>query len=1004
MIMKKSFLVVLVLLLSFTFTVAVIDSDAGVSDTSSIRTQSTQQLPALNVPYNEPVFGTSIRRISDSTRGFEIFNPGELGPDDPLRIVFDHERHEYSQHQAFNSDNSLIIMSTSADPNNYLVRDVETLNVVWTFPAFGAGVNPASVVDALRWNPLNPNEIIHFNNQLTNRQVDLGYNVEPVVILKTNVRAGNTNDQNVRVSATQIIADLSQAPNNYYWANGGRSRSYESLSRDGKYLALFVRKGADVNSPMYFVVYDIINNLVALELRQDQLDPGNQDCANNEGAINWVAVSPLGNYMVVQWNAAADETSAGRCTGVETYSLSTRQYSGHIGRSPAHSDLGIDHQGNEIYVTNYNANTPEGVSTGMLTVMPLPGVNNFMAVTNDGGINTGIGLRSILDTIGDFHVTHLSCKGPNGVCVITSDYNFERFTPISGNEPFDSEVYLVYTRGTASPGDNSRVVVQRLVHHRSIGCEDNSGAPLVNRLNYVDGLYNYRAQPQATISRNGDLVVFASNFGSCDNGAEDYLLDVSVPGADVPNEQSDQPNTRQLNDNQQQNQQPNDNQQSTNSGDVDLNNILNLDDVFTIINSIIGRTTLTGTALGNANVCGATQPGVRDLIAIINAIISNSAPQCMQQQTNLPSNNNQDPVINSINGVDVRSGNVPQLVVENGAVIDIPIASVGVGTLTFDITNYATFAGGFEYLFSWVPNNVGSGMLTRTLRFTTVLNDGSNIGVVGVPDIITVRVSDGTNEDMKQISILVVEPGNERDNQPLTNDQASNAADNQGTTPNNLNTPAAGTMSFFVTSDRVEVNRVPVQGGDFGGLAGADAFCDLLGDEALAAQNLQGKTWKAYLSTSTVDARDRIGTGPWYNANGDLVASNVGDLHDTNWNSRAQILTQFGDFVFGAQHDVITGSNRQGRKFVVGSDEYNRVFDEWAGSLKAPQNIGLYCNDWTSNLPNLRTVTGHSDWVGGINDNPGIDDDYWNSDHVTGCDAARMQADQGDIRIYCFAE
>src|SRR5690606_30987322 len=83
---------------------------------------------------------------------------------------------------------------------------------------------------------------------------------------------------------------------------------------------------------------------------------------------------------------------------------------------------------------------------------------------------------------------------------------------------------------------------------------------------------------------------------------------------------------------------------------------------------------------------------------------------------------------------------------------------------------------------------------------------------------------------------------------------------------------APANMSFFVTSTN------PGKGGDLGGLAGADAHCQSLA----AAVGAGGKTWRAYLSTSTVDAKDRIGNGPWYNSKGDLIAQNVADLHSDN--------------------------------------------------------------------------------------------------------------------------
>jgi hypothetical protein len=216
---------------------------------------------------------------------------------------------------------------------------------------------------------------------------------------------------------------------------------------------------------------------------------------------------------------------------------------------------------------------------------------------------------------------------------------------------------------------------------------------------------------------------------------------------------------------------------------------------------------------------------------------------------------------------------------------------------------------------------------------------------------------------------------------------------------------AAATMSFFVTSRRVE-NPIgtAVRGGNFGGLAGADAFCNALGVEAGSA-----RTWRAYLSTAGANARDRIGTGPWFNSEGTLVANNVNELHDTSWTT--PILTEGGQNVEFERHDVVTGSTRQGRNFVNQAAELNRVYTEWPGSPYTDLVDNTpYCNDWTFTGPNQNpgdvtevTVVGHTDDVRGIVDNPGQDDNYWNSDHVTSCHEINMAADLGDIRIFCFA-
>ena len=129
---------------------------------------------------------------------------------------------------------------------------------------------------------------------------------------------------------------------------------------------------------------------------------------------------------------------------------------------------------------------------------------------------------------------------------------------------------------------------------------------------------------------------------------------------------------------------------------------------------------------------------------------------------------------------------------------------------------------------------------------------------------------------------------------------------------------APANMSFFVTSSN------PGKGGNLGGLAGADAHCQSLA----AAVGAGGKTWRAYLSTDTVNAKDRIGNGPWYNAKGQVVAQNANDLHANPGGGmpfKQIALTEKGAVVNGVgdspnQHDILTGSTAEGRAFTLHLD------------------------------------------------------------------------------------
>ena len=218
-------------------------------------------------------------------------------------------------------------------------------------------------------------------------------------------------------------------------------------------------------------------------------------------------------------------------------------------------------------------------------------------------------------------------------------------------------------------------------------------------------------------------------------------------------------------------------------------------------------------------------------------------------------------------------------------------------------------------------------------------------------------------------------------------------------------------MSFFVTSRPIEVAGQPVTGGDFGGLEGADAFCAQLAEDAIPAN---GRTWRAFLSDTMTDARDRIGTGPWVNASGQTIATDVDTLF-ANPPTANLIRDENGRAWNGGvsqRHDVITGSNRDGRRFTQ-LDEMLMGHSNPEGSLFSfPDGSFAYevpvfdfsCNNYSTNnggaMSQNFTVVGHLDWSE-LPEGTGSDD--WITSHVTACDQSEMNLSGGDIRIYCFA-
>jgi hypothetical protein len=193
------------------------------------------------------------------------------------------------------------------------------------------------------------------------------------------------------------------------------------------------------------------------------------------------------------------------------------------------------------------------------------------------------------------------------------------------------------------------------------------------------------------------------------------------------------------------------------------------------------------------------------------------------------------------------------------------------------------------------------------------------------------------------------------------------------------------TMGFFITSAGLG------NGADLGGLEGADRHCQSLA-QAVGAGN---RTWRAYLSTQAVggaqavNARDRIGRGPWQNTKGVVIAKDVDELHGNNHLTKQTALNEKGEMVNGRgdtpnRHDILTGSTPDGRAFPSGEDRT--------------------CGNWTKSTQGAAMV-GHHDRMG-LNEEPPAKS--WNSSHPSrgpdgGCSQADLRSTGGDGLFYCFA-
>ena len=184
-------------------------------------------------------------------------------------------------------------------------------------------------------------------------------------------------------------------------------------------------------------------------------------------------------------------------------------------------------------------------------------------------------------------------------------------------------------------------------------------------------------------------------------------------------------------------------------------------------------------------------------------------------------------------------------------------------------------------------------------------------------------------------------------------------------------------LGFFITSVGSG------DGANLGGLAGADAHCQKLA----SAVGAGSRTWRAYLSGTEngkpVNARDRIGSGPWANAKGVIIAQNVAELHGENKLTKETQLTEKGAIVNGRgdtpnMHDILTGSQLDGTAFTDGTDHT--------------------CNNWTSNSTGSAQV-GHHDRQGG-----GANPTSWNNAHASkGCSQQALVGTGGNGFFYCFA-
>lgn len=366
--------------------------------------------PAPGETVTDPAFGATITRLTDRGDG-EGFGT-----------------HIYAQLQAFSPDSDYILL---VEDGLYTVRRLDDLAAM---PVDASGWN------APRWQPDEPHTLVHFDSN----------DDATVRVLHTHVTTGEES-----LVYTFPAAYAYVRPN----------QSFDELSRDGRWMAGMLTRedgesvifaldlGGEPGAEPALGATLAISDLYAADCAPDPewgvLEP------------DWIGMSPLGTYLVVQW--VRDGTA--RCSGLESFDPVTGAFVGRAYEGHQHGDLGVTPDGEEFFMTFELASAEDPNRPGIGLRM-LPGTETISEPRH----------LLTLDWADDGHI---SCQGPAGMCLVTYGG-----WPDDGWTPFERELFLLGTDGS----------IERLAHHRSSSCA-------------------YWVQPRASISADGRYVVFASDWG-----------------------------------------------------------------------------------------------------------------------------------------------------------------------------------------------------------------------------------------------------------------------------------------------------------------------------------------------------------------------------------------------------------------------------------------------------------------------------------------------------------
>jgi len=846
-------------------------NNAGIGDATGVLQAADllgTGIPQLNQPVTDPTFNVRFKRITDATSrsgGYAV--------------------HDYSQLQAFSYDNRYILLNGD---QGYIVKDVATAQTVRTL----ADSNDFGV-NAPRWRG-NTHNIIFFDDngdstlRLEQLNVDSG-SVTPLFTFPANY---------------QTIVTVS---------------SSDELSNDGRWLAgLATTPSGNVifslNIEESITQFQLVGTQVPIsdlfqptgscEIYTD-IDENGQPIVYGAVDPDWIGVSPLGNYLIVQWER--DGTTP--CSGLELRNIQTGALIANIRDRHDHGSLGLTADGREAFLS-IMGESPENSQLPALAYWEL----------GDRSSNP-----HFLLTI-PWNLDHVSCVGPRGICAVTSYY-------AEGNQRqvFDGEIYLIGF-------DRS---VKRLLHHRSSEC-------------------GYWVQPRASISRDGRYIVFDSDLQietggqtSCERlntlegGGEVYIIDLgaapTLGGGSPPAQCSPDCGPSQRCDT------------SGTPRCVCITGTTSCNSQCVNINTDNNNCGACGTACASSQTC------------------NNGACQSSGQ-----------PPTNAVLGDVTGPNNAPDGILTTQDVLGI------------------------------IDHILGRRVLAGQALTNANLDNNAAINVLDVIELINRIV--GTSSQPVACAArdrTACTPGNScPGNTPISPTGCTITGQTCQGAPPECQCPAGQTVQNGAcqasggtgTPVRFFISLPSATGGNLGGLTGADAQCQT---EAEANNRGWGgvRTWHAYLSATTENARDRIGAGPWHNVNRERIANNVEELH-TNGILLERMLTAGGQRVAfnladhqdvngqplrGADHDILTGSTSDGTLM--------------------PE---VTCNDWTDGGSDLNAAAqvGHSD-----------DQATWNSAHATSrqffnansgsyegpeissssCSREGLSNTGSQGRIYCFA-